>query len=229
MLREREYHCQQLEVQLDHAKRQAEASDVESFRDWFKRTVLLEYNDYAGVMKSTTSTVTAAATDPIQDLIVTLLVQWREQVGYYPRGAMGPVSKSENKFLQRITNLVVESHAKCMSAVVTANELKKENHDLAIRLRVSTDRLENCMVYLNRYRCRAEVCERQMLNADIKKFECQNALSDFFRREVSDLSKRLRSQSNQLVQLTASNSSLQAELTTLRTENIALQVTFIVL
>ena len=87
----------------------------------------------------------------MQDLVVSLLIQWREQVGYYPRGATGPVSKAEHTFLQRITELVLESHVRCQSAVHEANELRIVNRGLVLQLDVGKKRFENTMIYLNRW------------------------------------------------------------------------------
>jgi hypothetical protein len=183
LLKEKSYQCQQLEIQLNYHKRQAAVTENEAFRDWFRKTILLEDVDSNVRHWHATSEeeirLTATSDDnagdnsieTVQSLVVSLLVQWREQVGYYPRGASGAVSKAEHKFMQRISDLVLESHTRCSSAVKMAAAFKRENEQLSSQLSITTDRFENCMVYLRRcqllyHKIACLTCARAGINAE---------------------------------------------------------------
>lgn len=86
----------------------------------------------------------------VRELVVKLLVQWRDQVGFYPRGATGPISKAEEKFLKHITDLVMESHDKVLISENKVLSIQSKLMKLEYNLKVRTQQLEKVMFQLNR-------------------------------------------------------------------------------
>jgi uncharacterized coiled-coil protein SlyX len=101
----------------------------------------------------------------VAELVHTLLHEWREFIGSSPTGrnkvsATSSLTKAEQRFLQRVSDLVLQANERCvhMEHTLRTVEIEKAQSDLA--LRVCRDRLLACAEHLDRYRKRAEVAER---------------------------------------------------------------------
>jgi hypothetical protein len=86
----------------------------------------------------------------VEGLIVGLLIQWREQVGFYPRGATGPISQAETKFMQRVSDLVLAAHERCESAIENALRADEERILLEEKNRFMKQKLDLCLQHLQR-------------------------------------------------------------------------------
>jgi hypothetical protein len=86
----------------------------------------------------------------VEGLIVGLLVQWREQVGFYPRGATGPISQAETRFMQRVSDLVLAAHERCESAIENALRADEERALVEEKNKFMKQKLDVCLQQLQR-------------------------------------------------------------------------------
>lgn len=125
----------------------------------------------------------------VRDMVTVLLEQWREHVGFYPKGSsgLGAASKPEQKFLQRICDLVTSAHEKCTKAFAELRwtEIKRSRAEMAHR--VISDRLRTCVQHLHTYRKRAFAAEA-VANSDYKhQLRQQGQLNALLKKALSDL------------------------------------------
>lgn len=145
------------------------ASESEEFRVWLE-TLLLKEGDEA-VRSSAPEPERAAeetATLPdIRELILSLLKQWREQgeKGDNPISALRTqsghlISKTEQRFLQRVTDMVITANDRCNQAIQICNQTRQRERSLQVTLEINSRRLKNCIKHLHRYRRRALAFEK---------------------------------------------------------------------
>ena len=109
----------------------------------------------------------------VKDLVISLLSQWREQVGPMvfvkapadhtaaPRGSQGgSLSKAEQRFYQRVCDLVTGANQRCSRALDEARWADCERMKAQLSLRLAQDRLRATAQQLQRYRKRAYACEK---------------------------------------------------------------------
>lgn len=144
LLRESEIKSKEMAVTISELQMQAELADRAAFQKWFLDTVVqsdvsrhVRFSDTLSESKPQQS-----STESVRDLVITLLVQWRDQVGFYPRGASGPVTKAEQKFLQRITDFVMEAHERCLKAEKSIVSSEFNVREMDRKLRICMHRLE---------------------------------------------------------------------------------------
>lgn len=86
----------------------------------------------------------------VEGLVVGLLVQWREQVGFYPRGATGPISQAETRFMQRVSDLVLAAHERCEHAIEDSQRADEARVVMEEKNNLLKNKLDLCMQQLQR-------------------------------------------------------------------------------
>jgi hypothetical protein len=145
-LQEKELELNESTVRLEDMKKKLSVTDHKSFKNWFLCNVVGE-NTPSPVEISPTS----SSTENVRDLVVTLLVQWRDQMGFYPRGATSAITKAEEKFLQNITDFVMESHQRATSAEHQTRSIQSKLNQLEQTHRLKLGQLERAMIQLYRF------------------------------------------------------------------------------
>ena len=97
--------------------------------------------------------------------------------GFYPRGATGPISKAEQRFLQRLTDLVMDSHSRASQCEKESLRAERERLTMDRKLTTVQKRLETAMLHLFQYRCRAEAAERLGVAASRLKLRTEGTLA----------------------------------------------------
>lgn len=183
-LRESEAELEAVKISLENLSRQIDATDHRAFMRWMEDVVLNDEHQLSGpagtLSKRRNSSPTAEEIDigrdpsaardsaevdsdtasSVKSLVVSLLVQWREQVGFYPRGANGPITKSEQRFLQRVSDLVLAANERCERAVLSARCAEEERLAAEQRCELMRTRLGLCAQQLHRYLRRTDFSER---------------------------------------------------------------------
>ena len=165
-LRQSDAEAQSLQITVDNLKQQLELADQSAFKRWMQEVVLndssLQNNSSSNPLTASSSSAlsgalsTGAAPSPegdsgtVKELVISLLVQWREQAGFYPRGATAAISRAEQRFLQRICDLVMAAHERSEAAHSSALAIEEEKAALEGRHEVIKHRLALCTEQLNR-------------------------------------------------------------------------------
>lgn len=181
-LRESEAEVEALKITIENLGKQIDATDHRAFMRWMEDVVLND-DHVVPIVHSPSKRTAANAPDEdidtgregvdhgrgettpeggnsVKGLIISLLVQWREQAGFYPRGATGPITKAEQRFLQRISDLVLSSHERCERALVNARELNEEKLVQEQKYTLIKTKLSLCTQQLHRYLRRTDFSER---------------------------------------------------------------------
>lgn len=184
-LRESEAEVESLKISLENMSKQIDATDHRAFMRWMEDVVLNEESWVKGASHGSSpskrNAVASAdeeidtgressgkgefeggndSTSSVKSLIISLLVQWREQAGFYPRGATGPITKSEQRFLQRISDLVLASHERCERALGRSRAADEERSLTEQKYALMKTRLSLCTQQLHRYLRRTDFSER---------------------------------------------------------------------
>jgi hypothetical protein len=143
-LQHKELQLNESTLRLEDMRKQLAATDHKSFKHWFLSNVVGDSTHTPAVEVCTTN----SSTENVRDLVVTLLVQWRDQVGFYPRGATSAITKAEEKFLQNITEFVMESHQRATAAEGQTRSIRSQLNQLEQNHRVKLTQLERAMMQL---------------------------------------------------------------------------------
>jgi hypothetical protein len=146
-LQSKELELNEASLRLEEMDNDVTTSDHKSFKQWFLANVIGD----STLPQEEVSSPPSNPPENVRDLIVTLVVQWREQIGFYPRGATSAISKAEEKFLQNVTDLVMESHRR---ATVVEDQIRAARHTISLLERdnsMKSDQLERVTRQLLRY------------------------------------------------------------------------------
>jgi len=152
----------------------------------------------------------------VRDLLISLLVQWREHAGplafvrasaHPPKdgrdgtGARAPsMTKAEQRFFQRVCDLVTAANQRCSQALHDSHRADCQRTKAELALKVTQDRLRSAAQQLQRYRKRAYACEK-VARSDRKHAE---------RKETKLVSLLTRSLNEQRAKATAATGELFA-------------------
>ena len=148
----------------------------------------------------------------VRDLVISLLAQWRDQVGpmsfvkasshtHKESGKHSSLTKAEQRFYQRVCDLVTGANHRCSQAVDESRWADCEKMKAELSLKVAQDRLRATVQQLQRYRKRAYACEK-VARGDRKHIE---------KKETKLVSLMTRSVNEQRSKLTSLTNSLFAE------------------
>jgi uncharacterized protein (DUF1810 family) len=144
--------------------------------------------------------------EPIRDLVTALLGQWQESVGY-SRGLAAAtsgapdvqLSKAEQKFLQRIVDLVSSAHERTCKAHSELRFSEIQRAKVEMTERVLGNRLKSCVQHLHVYRKRALAAE-QVLGGDAKHaLRRSGKLTALLRNSLADARTSLHDASDRYV------------------------------
>lgn len=157
--------------------------------------------------------------DDVKQLIVTLLVQWRDQVGFYPRAASGPISKAEQKFLNRVTKLVLEAHDRCHKLEVKLTDSENRQALSDARYELSRKLLASSISMLHRYRCRVNATERIPAIDELYLTRSQARSDVLLKNEIASLQDKLEQRNNAWICEKRRHAELAAKFTLIETSN----------
>lgn len=146
-LQNKEFELNETLLRLEEMGKEIDGNDHKSFKQWFLANVIGD----STLPKEEISSQTRNSPENVRDLIVTLVVQWRDQVGFYPRGATSAISKAEEKFLQNVTDLVMESHRRATTIEDQMREDQRKINHLERINSIKSDQLERCTRQLLKY------------------------------------------------------------------------------
>jgi hypothetical protein len=157
-LRHSDAEVHSLQITVDNLKQQLDLADQTSFKRWMQEVVLSDDSFQGKTAEPAAEAVVPAApaasspgdSGTVKELVVSLLVQWREQTGFYPRGATAAISRAEQRFLQRICDFVMAAHERCEAANAAALLIEEEKAALEERHEVIRRKLALCTEQLNR-------------------------------------------------------------------------------
>ena len=166
----------------------------------------------APVKENLSNESTAGGHLSVRDLVISLLAQWRDQVGpmsfvkasshsHKDSGKHASLTKAEQRFYQRVCDLVTGANHRCSQAVDESRWADCERMKAELSLKVAQDRLRATVQQLQRYRKRAYACEK-VARGDRKHIE---------KKETKLVSLMTRSVNEQRSKLTSLTNSLFAE------------------
>ncbi len=169
LLRDSESKYRQLQVTASEMKQQSDLADRAAFQKWFI-DYIAQFGGGAELLPSSSSSRkqvqfkleeevkdskdgvrnSSSQGETVRDLVITLLVQWRDQVGFYPRGASGPISKAEQNFLHKITDLVMTAHERSTHCERLCVSSEGKRQDMDRKYKISSSILELTILELYR-------------------------------------------------------------------------------
>lgn len=165
ILKEKEFALNETTIYLEEYKKQVDVTDQKSFQQWFEMLIHSSDTSFINSQQNQTKQIESKTqsqsqiqsqipnvNNDVRELVVKLLVQWRDQVGFYPRGASGPISKAEEKFLKHITDLVMESYEKVSISEEKIQLFQSKFLQIENNLKIRTQQLETVMIQLQRYK-----------------------------------------------------------------------------
>lgn len=228
---EYETKCGDLEVSQNELFAQAELADRAAFQKWFlENLVPTEFDD------THSSDLSPAIYDQrahlsksdqhksVEDLVVKLLVQWREQVGFYPRGASGPISKAEEKFLNQITSLVLEAHQVSKNATIESIRSRNEADKSSRLYHRLIKRYEIAVREIYSLRSRLEVSEKILLIDQLYALRGNGKLCNFLTSKLESMTTKLSECRKQLEVAVKQNDQLKLQLNDSNSTNDGLQI-----
>ncbi len=121
--------------------------------------------------KNSVTNTTAGVTESnsVKDLLTTLLSQWRDHVGTYSSRSLGSNSnsatKAEQRFLQRVSDLVLSANERCMKAQSELISSESRYDRLQTTVNIYKHKLKSCLQHLHRYRNRAYAAEAVIVSS----------------------------------------------------------------
>jgi chromosome segregation ATPase len=141
----------------------------------------------------------------VKDLLNTLLTQWRDHVGTYSGRSLGnnsnSATKAEQRFLQRVSDLVLSANERCMKAQSELISSESRYDRLHTTVNIYKNKLKSCLQHLHRYRNRAYAAEAVIVSS-------KKHVTTQYESLVSMLRKCL---SNERMKSTVSNDALTLE------------------
>jgi hypothetical protein len=128
----------------------------------------------------------------IKSLVMQLLSQWREYVSNYPsRGTAPTISKVEQRFLQRISDLVLNANDRCTKSLAEQATADIRRKQAEVALKINRERLKACVQHLHRYRKRAHASEK-VISIDKKHQQNHHGrLASFLKKNLVGERKKL--------------------------------------
>lgn len=159
--REAEIKVTTSQVTINELRQQAALSDKDGFKEWIEH-VLTD-----GTVPPTTHSDVAAITDEhsvsVRSLVSDLIKEWKFHVASYPQRSSKPgltLSKSEQRFLQRVADLVSESDRRCNAATIAMRQAELKAEIAENTRKVTSEKLETALLHLHRYRKRSIALEK---------------------------------------------------------------------
>lgn len=149
------------------------------------------------------------STEDVRALVVSLLVQWRDQVGFYPRAAKAQISKAEEKFLQNVTDLVMESHQRATKSEHRLRTLQFSNYQLERQKKVQTIHLQRVMMALVKSQRKSSLYDEFGLKVSLEHLKQEVTVSTLLKNTNRKLMTMLESISQELISQKCHENHLQ--------------------
>lgn len=138
-------------------------------------------------------------TDDVRALVISLLVQWRDQVGFYPRAAKPQISKAEEKFLQHITDLVMESHHRVTAAERRAQALHFQSAQLTSRNKMLDSQIQRLRIELLKSTKKSALFKEFGLLISLEHLKKEGAVNTLLKKQNRQLLSLLESLQQEFV------------------------------
>ena len=166
-LRDTESKIRSHQITIDELNKKLLVSDEQDFQQWLESIIFSDDTNENDTSIIENNNSNNSNNDGVVELISSLLNQWKDQVGSYPTTKGRIISKAEQKFLQRITDLVLGSNERCTSAQAKYRWADTRRTKAELQLKVTKSKLKSCIEHLHRYRKRALAAEN-IINVDKK-------------------------------------------------------------
>ena len=161
-LKESEAQVQSLEITVNELNVQAKLSEEVDFQKWLENVILNDDRSSLESLNKEASTSMAEAVfkttespEGVKELVFSLLEAWRLEYPHHVaslRKADGHMSKSEQKFMQRVADLVTEAHDQFSKASFKLRQLDMQNAKCQVSEAILSSRLKTCVKHLHIYR-----------------------------------------------------------------------------
>eukprot|EP01034_Spumella_vulgaris_P027158 gene27158-33841_t len=210
-LRESECHVSTAELRINELTEQSRLVDHQDFHSWLEVVTL----DNQKILTTSFERLRESSDEPllgggaqdeevfagikvgsssVRELVTALVTQWKEFVGSVPLAnkplssttATHTISKTEQRFLQRVTDLVMNANDRATQAANEMHNFELNAKRSELMARISNERLQICAQHLNRYRKRCQAYEN-VINGDMKSGVAkQTKLESILRKALND-------------------------------------------
>ena len=215
-LREYEGALNESELRCSTLTQQAQLSEQKDFMTWLEFVALdnqkiisnphveaHSYNSNSNDGSSEEKGVTVDKEGPtVRELVTTLLTQWKEYVHSVPSfkppssssqsssssaAGVSKLTKSEQRFLQKVTDLVVASNERAMKASDALRAVTTKLSNCEYANSISMERLKIVSGSLNRYRRRCSAFEKVLSSDQKQELITRGKLESTLKQSLSDM------------------------------------------
>lgn len=184
-LRDAETKVSAAQVTINEMKQRASLVEKDGFQEWIEHIITEGFTPPAHLEEISKPEDESA----VKSMVASLLKEWREHVGAHPHRSPksgGTLSKSEQRFLQRVTDLVMESNRVCKNAVFAMRqaEMKAENAESSSQITI--EKLKVALLHLHRYRKRSHALEKIVKNDSRFEITQGEKVNSLLRRSLLD-------------------------------------------
>lgn len=161
-LKETEMVIKSQQITIDELNKHAHASELGEFRAWLEDVIstdalvpgLIDHGPRDGAVEGFDEfkSQEIEASGGVRELVLRLLEHWRNYVGIQVPSKIKGTSKAEQRFMQRVSDLVVDAHDQCRHAHRQLHEAELDMSRLRLAHQLSQARLKACVVHLHGYR-----------------------------------------------------------------------------
>ena len=198
-LREAETRVTTSQVTINELKHQTALAEKDGFQEWIEH-ILTDGVVEPPVLEETSSKTNDDFT--VKSLVTSLLRDLMKQSGQHihrTSKATGIASKSEQRFLQKVADLVVESNQRSAALAQGAHQAELRAQGAEKKCIVTTEKLKVALLHLQRYRKRSHALEK-IIRTDARLEVNQNEkLKSFLRKALLDERRKLTETSSILL------------------------------
>jgi len=199
-MREYEEALNECELRCSTLTQQAQVSEQKDLMTWLEfitsdnQKIISSSMDapISGSDKSEKEATVDKDDHSVRELVMALLTQWKEYVSTVPQfkpsfTGISKLTKSEQRFLQRVTDLVVASNERAVKAAKALRAVTAQLNNCEFANKISMERLKVVSGSLNRYRRRCSACERVLSSDQTHELVMRGKLESSLKQSLSDI------------------------------------------
>ena len=174
-------------VILQDEKALLESLNKDSEQNWRSETAVV-HNDLVDMHISPAS----AEANSVREMVASLIGQWQHEhpnAAHFHRDntAGSSMSKHEQRYLQRVSDLIVNAYDKCSQQAYKLRQAEAQRTKIEMSHSVLSNRLKTCVKHLHIYRKRAHASEA-VTTGDFKhSLRSQGKLITILRKSITDI------------------------------------------
>lgn len=181
-LRDAETKLTTFQVTINELKQQATLSERDGCMDWMDHILSVGFPP-----ESEQAEPTMDKDESVRDMVAALVQEWKLSAASQPQQpSKGRMSKSEQRFMQKVADLVSESSRICNKAVLSLHQAQIQKDQAQRRSTVISEKLKAALIYLHQSKNRTHALEHIVRNDSRSSITQCEHLKSFLRKSMLD-------------------------------------------